>query len=88
MQARFKNVSTLAICSKLEATTWIVRLSSAIFNNNGWHYCNNHLNGFQHKNPNMGLDIVQDLQAFFSHDLPKFSHFQMFLGRVGKIFVK
>jgi hypothetical protein len=35
MQARFKKVSTLVRCSKLRATPWIVRLSSAIFSNNG-----------------------------------------------------
>jgi hypothetical protein len=73
MQARFKKVSTLATCSKLEATTWIVRLSSANFNNNGWYSCNTH------KNPNMGLHIVQDLRTFYFHDPPKFSHFQIFL---------
>jgi hypothetical protein len=42
METRFKRVSILARCSKLEVVTWIVGLSSAIFNNNGWYYYNTH----------------------------------------------
>jgi hypothetical protein len=73
METRFKKLLTLIKCSKLEVIDGITQLFSAIFSNNGLQHL---LEWVQHKNL-IGLDIVQDLQAFSFHDFPQLSQFQM-----------